>query len=155
MFSQPFWKELYIPFCSWDEMTKHDLDASIDYVLKKTGQKSVYYVGHSQGTEIMFSKLAVDAKFAQKIRQFHALAPVATVKNIQGFMRFVADHLFFETEVMMDIFGRDKFMPDTGILNMWAEKYCYDVSFVLRWPQNFRIIFFMYRKIWVESVTFN
>lgn len=33
----------------FDEMLKCDLTANIDYIVKKTGQKQIYYVGHSQG----------------------------------------------------------------------------------------------------------
>ena len=109
-------------------MVKYDLDASLDYVLQQTSEKSVYYVGHSQGTLIMFSKLANEAKFASKIKQFHALAPVGTVKNVTGFLRYIADNLYFETEVMLDLFGRNQFLPDSGLLHMFEEKYCYDVS---------------------------
>lgn len=109
-------------------MVKYDLDASIDYVLKQTGASSVYYVGHSQGTLIMFSKLADDAKFNQKIKQFHALAPIGVVKNIKGFLAFLANELYFETQIYLDLFGRNEFLPEDGIFNMYAEKYCYDVS---------------------------
>ena len=43
-----------VPFldCSYDEMANYDLPASINFILNKTGQKQVYYVGHSQGTTI-------------------------------------------------------------------------------------------------------
>ena len=30
-------------------MIKYDLLATVDFVVKKTGQKQIYYVGHSQG----------------------------------------------------------------------------------------------------------
>lgn len=33
----------------FDEMLKCDLTATIDCIVKKTGQKQIYYVGHSQG----------------------------------------------------------------------------------------------------------
>lgn len=33
----------------FDEMLKCDLTANIDYIVKKPGQKQIYYVGHFQG----------------------------------------------------------------------------------------------------------
>jgi len=36
--------------CSFDEMAKYDIPASVDFILKKTGQEQVFYIGHSQGT---------------------------------------------------------------------------------------------------------
>lgn len=43
-----------VPFLdsSFDEMARYDLPASINFILNKTGQEQVYYVGHSQGTTI-------------------------------------------------------------------------------------------------------
>lgn len=43
-----------VPFLdySYDEMANYDLPASINFILNKTGQQQVYYVGHSQGTTI-------------------------------------------------------------------------------------------------------
>lgn len=43
-----------LPFVdsSFDEMANYDLPASINFIVNKTGQEQVYYVGHSQGTTI-------------------------------------------------------------------------------------------------------
>ncbi|PIO62839.1 hypothetical protein TELCIR_15585 [Teladorsagia circumcincta] len=68
-------------------MCTFDLTSSIDYVLNNTKQESLYFVGHSQGTVLMFAKLAGDPEYAKKIRQFHALAPVATVSHIGGLFK--------------------------------------------------------------------
>lgn len=36
--------------CSFDEMARFDLPAVINFILQKTGQEKIYYVGYSQGT---------------------------------------------------------------------------------------------------------
>lgn len=39
-------------YCSFHEMAIYDLPAMINFVLQKTGQKQLYYVGYSQGATI-------------------------------------------------------------------------------------------------------
>eukprot|EP00072_Mus_musculus_P071761 XP_017173524.1 PREDICTED: lipase, member O2 isoform X2 [Mus musculus] len=50
---------------SFDQMIKYDLPATINFILDKTGQKQIYYIGHSQGTlleELNKSRLDVYVK---------------------------------------------------------------------------------------------
>lgn len=56
-----------LAICSWDEMSALDLDTMINRVLNMTGHDDLYYIGHSQGTLIMFGKLAKDPKFHKKV----------------------------------------------------------------------------------------
>ncbi|NXC50462.1 LICH hydrolase, partial [Penelope pileata] len=65
---------------SFHEMAMYDLPAMIDFVLQQTGQKQIYYVGHSQGATIAFIAFSSMPELAQKIKTFFALAPVATIK---------------------------------------------------------------------------
>ncbi|KAE9417008.1 hypothetical protein Angca_007763, partial [Angiostrongylus cantonensis] len=88
---------------TWQDMAAFDLPSSVNYVLGKTAQDSLYYVGHSQGTEIMFAKLAEDQQFASKIRQFHALAPVATVSHVGGLFRLFGERF---TTFLVEFFLR-------------------------------------------------
>lgn len=37
---------------SFNEMAMYDIPASVNFVLNKTGQEQLFYVGHSQGTTI-------------------------------------------------------------------------------------------------------
>lgn len=41
---------LSFPPYSYDEMARFDLPAVINFILQRTGQEKVYYVGYSQGT---------------------------------------------------------------------------------------------------------
>uniref|UniRef100_A0A7E4V8L3 Lipase n=1 Tax=Panagrellus redivivus TaxID=6233 RepID=A0A7E4V8L3_PANRE len=109
---------------TWDAMVEHDLDAMIDYVLDKTGEKDVYYVGHSQGTLIMFSKLSEDVNFAQKIRKFFALAPVGTVKHIKGMLDFIATTFWLEFNLMYNILGENEFTPDDAFFKAVVKLFC-------------------------------
>lgn len=56
---------------SWDEMAAYDLPASIDYILQTTGQSSLGYVGHSQGTTMGFAALSSQPQLASKVSLLH------------------------------------------------------------------------------------
>ncbi|XP_053441274.1 lipase member J isoform X2 [Nycticebus coucang] len=69
---------------SFDEMAKYDLPASIDFIVKQTGQKEIFYVGHSQGTTIGFIAFSTIPKIAERIKIFFALAPVFSIKYLKS-----------------------------------------------------------------------
>ncbi|XP_054546277.1 lipase member K isoform X2 [Talpa occidentalis] len=72
---------------SLDEMAKYDLPATINFIVEKTGQERLYYVGHSQGTTIAFIAFSTNPELAKRIKIFFALAPVVTVKYSHSPMR--------------------------------------------------------------------
>ena len=67
---------------TWQHMEEFDLPASIDYVLRVTGEEKLTYIGHSQGTLIMFAHLSANPEFINKLHLFVALAPVFTVRHL-------------------------------------------------------------------------
>ncbi|KAF5911174.1 hypothetical protein HPG69_019539, partial [Diceros bicornis minor] len=75
---------------SFDEMVKYDLPATIDFIVKKTGQKQIYYVGYSQGALIAFAAFAINPQLAEKIKINFSLGPVATVKYTTSILRLIA-----------------------------------------------------------------
>ncbi|KAK6107582.1 alpha/beta-hydrolase lipase region family protein [Brugia pahangi] len=134
-----FWK------FSWDEMAKYDLDAMFDVVLKVTKQRSLYYVGFSQGTLIMFVKLSQDPNFASKIRKFFALAPVATVANVKGLFRLFATKIFPRAKLIQQFFGNRFFTLNsklTKTISMliceisFFNPFCNDIIFQIAGPDN-------------------
>lgn len=89
------------------EYAHYDLRQQIDYVLNHTGHESLFYVGHSQGTTVMFARLAEsDATWQAKIRIFFAMGPTAGFvtplmplalleeKHLQLLIQFVLDGKF-------------------------------------------------------------
>lgn len=73
-------------------MGKYDLPAMVDYTLKVTKQRQLFYIGHSQGTTIAFAELSSKhSALSKKIKLFVALAPVAKVANIFGVFRSIAE----------------------------------------------------------------
>ncbi|CAD5232173.1 unnamed protein product [Bursaphelenchus xylophilus] len=113
---------------SWDEFAKYDLPAMIDTVLNITGDDSLYYIGHSQGTEIMFAKLAEDPGFGKKfiflIKKFFALAPVATVSNLHGFLSYMGRFFGKDISKFFEFFGSYEFLPNNFLTKLFAEITC-------------------------------
>ncbi|PNJ72079.1 LIPF isoform 4 [Pongo abelii] len=106
---------------SFDEMAKYDLPATIDFIVKKTGQKQLHYVGHSQGTTIGFIAFSTNPSLAKRIKTFYALAPVATVKYTKSLinkLRFVPQSLF------KIIFGDKIFYPHNFFDQFLATEVC-------------------------------
>lgn len=66
---------------SWDEFAGKDLPAIISFIQKQTGRTKIGYIGHSQGTTIMFGLLSDKPEYGDIISPFIALAPVTTVAN--------------------------------------------------------------------------
>ena len=63
-------------------MGKYDLFAHIGYIKNFTGVEKIGYVGHSQGSLIMFYALSeFESKLKESVNAFAALAPVARAGN--------------------------------------------------------------------------
>lgn len=72
---------------SWHEMGIYDLPAMIDYILYKTGQKQLFYIGFSQGTTQFWVLMSLKPEYNRKIKLMSALAPVAYTGHIGGLLR--------------------------------------------------------------------
>jgi len=68
---------------SFEQMAEYDLPAFISHILHVTESKTLGYVGHSQGTVIMFALLSSQKKYNEIVKPFIALAPVASLKHFK------------------------------------------------------------------------
>lgn len=68
---------------SWHEIATIDLPTIIDYVLNLTGQKKVFYIGHSQGNTVSYVLCSEKPEYNDKIRAVINLAPSAFLSNMK------------------------------------------------------------------------
>uniref|UniRef100_A0A8C7CEZ1 Gastric triacylglycerol lipase n=1 Tax=Neovison vison TaxID=452646 RepID=A0A8C7CEZ1_NEOVI len=108
-------------FCSFDEMAKYDLPASIDFIVKHTGQEEIFYVGHSQGTTIAFITFSTIPQIAERIKIFFALAPVFSIKYSKSPLIKLA---YKWRSVLKAFFGNKDFLPNTSFKRFVGSKLC-------------------------------
>uniref|UniRef100_A0A671G2M3 Lipase n=2 Tax=Rhinolophus ferrumequinum TaxID=59479 RepID=A0A671G2M3_RHIFE len=106
---------------SLDEMAKYDLPDTINFIVEKTGQERLYYVGHSQGTTIAFIAFSTNPELAKRIKIFFALAPVTTVKYTRSPMRKLTN---LSRAAVKVLFGDKMFSPHTFVDQFIATNVC-------------------------------
>ncbi|XP_053167360.1 lysosomal acid lipase/cholesteryl ester hydrolase [Hemicordylus capensis] len=111
---------------SYDEMAKYDLPATINFILNKTGQEQIFYVGHSQGTTLAFIAFSTMPELAKRIKMFFGLAPVATVKFSTSPLAKLG---VFPELLMKEIFGTKQFLPQSSIITWLATHICTHILF--------------------------
>uniref|UniRef100_A0A7E4VBF4 Abhydro_lipase domain-containing protein n=1 Tax=Panagrellus redivivus TaxID=6233 RepID=A0A7E4VBF4_PANRE len=109
---------------SFDEMAAIDLPTMINTVINITGQEKIYYIGHSQGTLIMFAGGPNNTNIESRVEAFFALAPVNTVAHIKGLMPYIGRHIGGFLAKALKIFGSMEFMPSNVISKMVAYLVC-------------------------------
>lgn len=75
---------------SFDEMAKFDTPAVIDYVQKQAQTPTVAYLGHSQGTVMMWATLSSIPKYNSIVKPFIAMAPCAYFHHISAPIKSLA-----------------------------------------------------------------
>ncbi|VDL82199.1 unnamed protein product [Nippostrongylus brasiliensis] len=108
---------------SWEEMSKYDLPAMINHALKKSGQPSLYYVGHSQGTLTMLAKLSKDQGFSKKIRKFFLLAPVSRLARVKGVFHLMGE-IYENYKLYLDLFGDSESLANNALLTSLMKSSC-------------------------------
>lgn len=106
-------------------MAEHDLPSTIDYILELCKQKSLFYIGHSQGTLIAFAQLGINIRLQSQIKLFVGLGPVAIVPHIKSPIRFLADiGINNRQQIWYTLFGRRDFLPSSDTVKWLADKLC-------------------------------
>ncbi|VVC24413.1 Partial AB-hydrolase lipase domain,Serine aminopeptidase, S33,Alpha/Beta hydrolase fold [Cinara cedri] len=109
---------------SWHEMGTIDLPNTIDYILDKTGEPDLNYVGHSMGTAIFFVLCSERPEYQEKVRSMAAMAPIAYLNHVKSpimtFLSSVADPLAW----LCNSLGYYEFRPNGKILLFAGKAFC-------------------------------
>uniref|UniRef100_A0A452IM37 Lipase n=1 Tax=Gopherus agassizii TaxID=38772 RepID=A0A452IM37_9SAUR len=106
---------------SFHEMAMYDLPALVDFILQKTGQQNLYYVGYSQGCTIAFIAFSAMPHLAQKIKIFFALAPAYTLTKSKAPLTQL---IFLPTDLLKIVFGKKEFCLLSARLKSLTAKVC-------------------------------
>uniref|UniRef100_A0A1B0CG72 Partial AB-hydrolase lipase domain-containing protein n=1 Tax=Lutzomyia longipalpis TaxID=7200 RepID=A0A1B0CG72_LUTLO len=111
------------------EMALHDLPDTIDYILKRTGRKKLSYVGHSQGTTIMFAMLSSRPSYNDLIVSAHALAPSAFLSHLRNpAVRISSLLLLDRLGLLVNFMGNFEVLPSIYFFQMTGHLMCADGS---------------------------
>ncbi|XP_053604379.1 gastric triacylglycerol lipase-like [Plodia interpunctella] len=73
-----FWK------FTWEEIGIYDTARMIDHILYYNGNRSIYYIGHSQGTTTFYVMNSMKPEYNEKIKMMFSMAPVAWMTHVRS-----------------------------------------------------------------------
>lgn len=123
-----------------DQFAFHDIPDSIDYILATTSQKSLSYIGFSQGTAQAFATLSIHPTLNDKVDVFIALAPAMSPAGLRN---GVVDSLMKASpEVLFLAFGRRSMLSSATMWQsilyppIFVRVIDMSLSFLFNWSSN-------------------
>lgn len=113
---------------SWHEIGIHDLPASIDYILMKTNQTRLHYIGLSQGTTAFFVMASERPEYNEKIITMNAMAPIAFLSHSSNRMLNLFDSYYSWIKRTLDFLGIYSFDVGNKALKWITEYACLKVE---------------------------
>ncbi|KXJ71266.1 hypothetical protein RP20_CCG021028 [Aedes albopictus] len=118
--TQQFWD------FSWHEVGSIDIPNMIDFILARTGQQGLQYVGHSQGTTAFWVMMSQHPYYNRRVKSAHLLAPAAYMHHTRSpYVIFLATFLH-TTELMMQMMGTWYFAPTNEMDIQGGLNNCHD-----------------------------
>ncbi|XP_074153197.1 lipase member N-like [Sminthopsis crassicaudata] len=106
---------------SFDEMAKYDLPSVINFIVQKTGQEKLYFVGHSLGTTIGFIAFTTRPEVARRIKMNFALGPVASFKHPKSIF---SNFFFLPQSVIKKLWGNKGFLLEDSVKKVSSLELC-------------------------------
>ncbi|XP_063913746.1 lipase 1-like [Zophobas morio] len=119
----------------WDytihEIGVYDLPAFIDYVLEKTEQKSIHYLGYSQGTIAFFIMGSEKTDYLSKIKFMAAFSPAFFLRDpISPIVKFLANN-WRSLQGLLNFFNYRELFGRGDLFSSYMKFVCHDENSVL------------------------
>ncbi|XP_013107224.1 lipase 3 [Stomoxys calcitrans] len=115
---------------SWDEIGQRDMPAKIDYILKHTGDKSLHYIGFSQGTRIFMILLSSKPEYSAKIRSSHMLGPGVFLCHVRSLLPTLLAPFLGRPSALATLYGSISTNAFGELINTVGPGLCRQSSFV-------------------------
>ncbi|XP_045474750.1 lipase 1-like [Harmonia axyridis] len=69
---------------SYHEIAVYDISGMVDHILKTSGKKKLYYIGHSQGGTVFYILNSMRPEYQKKFIQASLLAPAGLMKHFNN-----------------------------------------------------------------------
>lgn len=112
-----------------DDHGRYDVPSMIDYILNKTMERSLHYVGHSMGTMSFFMMVSERPEYNSKILSANLLAPVVFLGNSRNVYLKVLCPFLGKTK--SELLGNFEILPHSHILGEIFSELCNAYSPVL------------------------
>lgn len=103
-----------------------DIPGMIDYVLLTTGQKQLFYIGHSQGTTAFFVMCSERPEYNAKIKMMHALAPVGYMNHAVSPVLRAVELVPTAIKRIAEMFGIYELLPSMDVFKLLGQQVCRD-----------------------------
>ncbi|PSK42415.1 hypothetical protein B9Z65_4329 [Elsinoe australis] len=125
---------------SIDQFAFHDIPDSINYILSTTKQKSLSYIGFSQGTAQAFATLSIHPNLNEKVDVFIALAPAMAPPGIAS--GIVSSFMKTSPDILFLLFGRKAILSSTTMWEslLYPALFCWfidkSLDFLFNWKSK-------------------
>ncbi|KAF2889566.1 hypothetical protein ILUMI_16607, partial [Ignelater luminosus] len=110
------------------EIAYYDLPVIIDHILNATHHKSLFYVGHSQGTTLLFILASMKPEYNYKVRVSVALAPSAYLTHLRGWFNTSMVDMWKQLEPLIRPNELHEVFPHNQLYGSLAQIFCNDYS---------------------------
>ncbi|XP_012529859.1 lipase 3 [Monomorium pharaonis] len=109
---------------SWHEIGTIDLPATIDHIVKTTGLKKMFYIGHSQGTTAFFVMATELPEYQKYIEEAYIMAPIVYSGRMKSPLLQLMSQFSLFGEYLWKLVGFYEFNLDNDIVKGAAQLIC-------------------------------